>query len=60
VSKTCKMIQKFDGHYTPGCVDDHGFRLNKRAKPHAFKFCPFCGKAIEVINMLLEEGPYHE
>jgi len=46
--EVCRMFIKFDGHYTPECVDDHGLRLNGHAKPYNYGFCPFCGKEIFV------------
>lgn len=46
---TCLIEQKFDGHYTPECVNDHGQRLNIMSKADRFKFCPFCGKRCEAL-----------
>ena len=47
----CKYYKKFDGHYTPQCVNDHGHRLNSKAQPDNFKFCPYCGKSIRVVEI---------
>ena len=57
MSDICRMFIKFDGHYTPECVNDHGERLHGQARPWRFKNCPFCGKKIFVPKPL-KNGNY--
>lgn len=45
----CKQTRKFDGHWTPECINNHGNRINGNAKVKDFKFCPFCGKETEIV-----------
>lgn len=59
MSEYCNMYIKFDGHYTPQCIDYHGHRLNGAAKPHNFKFCPFCSKKIKV-PAVFKNGNYRK
>ena len=56
--KECEYYLKFDGHYTPECVEDHNHRLNGRAKPENFSYCPFCGGDIYVMIVDIQTGDY--
>jgi len=55
----CRILVKFDGHYTPECVGDHGQRLNGSSKAYRFKFCPFCGKEA-FVPQVFENGNYRK
>lgn len=50
MAKECKWHRKFDGHFTPNCVNDHGHRVNGKADAKTFKVCPYCVRPIKVIE----------
>ena len=53
----CKWLRQFDAHFGISCVGETGERANGHFKPDKiepktrwnFKYCPYCGKEIEVI-----------
>lgn len=44
----CKWVRAFDGHYTPNCVNDHGYRVNGMVNAKSFNVCPYCQRPILV------------
>lgn len=46
----CIWYLKFDGHYTPSCISDHGYRVNGAVKAETFKVCPYCEKQLKVVT----------
>jgi len=55
--KKCIWVRAFDGHFNISCVGETGKRANgnfvscKKFKAKwDFKFCPYCGKAIEIVE----------
>jgi hypothetical protein len=63
----CQWFKKFDGHYSISCVKETGKRANFNFKKYPFdnfgyqartkwefKYCPYCGKEIEVVKIIDE------
>jgi hypothetical protein len=63
----CQWFKKFDGHYSISCAKETGQRANGNFKKYPFdnlgyqaqtkwefKYCPYCGKEIDVVKMIDE------
>lgn len=50
MAETCKWHRKFDGHFTPNCVNDHGLRVNGKVNAGSFNVCPYCERPLKVVE----------
>jgi len=46
--RRCLWKYNTDNLYTPGCVKNHGYRVNANVKINTYRFCPYCGKPLRV------------
>ena len=54
--KKCLWVRKFDFHFTPECVNDHGYRVNGLVKAETFKVCPYYVRPIKIFDRLKDKS----
>lgn len=48
--KICQWTYNSDDRFTPGCVQNHGYRVNSTVKVSTYRYCPYCGRQLKVAN----------